>query len=378
MSTSSVPLSPSRLRSLCPSGGQKHYSEETTLPTATFPPYRPRYHCWLSPLLGRPGQIACFGRRISTAREVRCRVSGGTAVAAATPGGGGGAAPACRGRGRPDNVEQPLQCAGRSTHIILYAVYNNLMFVNLMYNHPSMYLVISSSRLLMTAVVWQMQFKVQISPIRKGALILITLGIFTKDMMGQEPSSDEENKDGDTLSSYYAASLLIIFQMSCSVMAGIYNKNLLKNDGCDQYLQNISLYVNSVVINLLIEAGFMRSKEKFDFASEMEMLVSPISISIVLTLATAGIMSSMVLRYENSITKGVASASETILTSTVEFFCYGYTFMMPELFGSMLVGAGIVLYSFTASLGLQKKGTRLAKKKEIWFECKDKDRKSEC
>ena len=57
-------------------------------------------------------------------------------------------------------------------------------------------------------------------------------------------------------------------------------------------------------------------------------------------------MSSMVLRYENSITKGVASASETILTSMIEFFCYGYTFMIPELFGIMLVGVGTVLYSF--------------------------------
>lgn len=229
---------------------------------------------------------------------------------------------------------------------ILYAIYNNLMFMNLRSNHPSTYLVISSARLLMTAAVWQIQFGVQIATMRKVALILITLGIFAKDMTGQEPSTDEENKGGDSISSYYAAVLLILFQMSCSVMAGIYNEKLLKHDVCNQYLQNICLYFNSVIINLLIGTGFMRSKESISFASEMEMLMTPISILIVLTLATAGIMSSMVLRYENSITKGVASASETILASMIEFFCYGYTFLIPELFGIILVGVGTVLYSF--------------------------------
>ena len=237
---------------------------------------------------------------------------------------------------------------------ILYAIYNNLMFMNLRSNHPSAYLVLSSSRLLMTAVVWQIQFKVQIVNIRKVALVLITLGLFAKEMIGQEPGIDEENNDGDTIQSYYGV-LLILFQMSCSVMAGICNENLLKNDDCDQYLQNICLYVNSIAINLLIGAGFMSSKEEVDFASEMEMLMSPISISIILTLATAGIMSSMVLRYENSITKGVASASETALTSLIEFCFYGYTFMMPELFGIMLVSAGTVLYSFSGPVKIKKR-----------------------
>ena len=244
---------------------------------------------------------------------------------------------------------------------ILYAIYNNLMFINLRSTHPSTYVVISSSRLVMTAIAWQMAFKVQISPIRLLAIILITSGILAKEGLrqGQDPVSKYGDGDGDEdliLSSYLATVMLILVQMACSVMAGIYNEKLLKNDVCNQYLQNICLYVNSIGINILIVGGIVISgKYEFDFASEMKTLMSPISISIVLTLATAGITSAMVLRYENSITKGIASASETALTAMVEWFWYGRVFMVPELFGITLVSAGTALYFFSPSTRKKEK-----------------------
>ena len=137
--------------------------------------------------------------------------------------------------------------------------------------------------------------------------------------------------------------------MTCSVMAGIYNEKLLKNDRCDQHVQNICLYVNSIAINLLIlGAGlFMKQREEWRIVSELAMLMSSRSILIVIFLAIAGIMSSVVIRFENSITKGVASASETVLVSMIEFFCYGRGFFLLEIFGIMLVSVGTVLYSFS-------------------------------
>jgi drug/metabolite transporter (DMT)-like permease len=236
---------------------------------------------------------------------------------------------------------------------ILYAIYNNLMFINLRSTRPSTYLVISSSRLLMTAVAWQWAFKVQIPPIRQLAIMLITSGILAKDCLGQgqDPVSKVGYGDEDLISSSYLATvMLILVQMACSVMAGIYNEKLLKDDVCNQYLQNICLYVNSIGINILIGGGIVISrKDEFDFASEMKMLMSPISIAIVFTLATAGITSAMVLRYENSITKGIASASETALTAMIECFWYGRVFMVPESFGITLVCAGTALYFFSPS-----------------------------
>ena len=244
---------------------------------------------------------------------------------------------------------------------LLYAIYNNLMFLNLRANHPSMYLLLCSSRLLMTAIVWQTHFQVKISSIRKGALVFITLGIcLSKGMMKEEVTGDTiDNVDDDTSSlspSTFSGTILILFQMSCSVMAGVYNEKLLKNDKFDQNLQNICMYLNSIVINLLI--GSLSSATTttttsegglIDILSEMRRLFKPISMLTVLLLAGAGIMSSMVLRYENSVTKGVASACETVLASLIEFFCYGHVFGISELFGIVLVSIGTILYSFSPS-----------------------------
>jgi len=79
---------------------------------------------------------------------------------------------------------------------ILYAAYSNLMIVNLKFNNPTVYIVLSISRLLMTAVVWQVQFQVKISNNRKAALFLITVGII---LMGMKElaagRSDDVNEE---------------------------------------------------------------------------------------------------------------------------------------------------------------------------------------
>jgi hypothetical protein len=77
----------------------------------------------------------------------------------------------------------------------------------------------------------------------------------------------------------------------------------------------------------------------------LENLVSPSAILIVLSLSIAGIMSSLVLRYENSITKCVASASETICTSLIESFWFGRSFKTTEWLSILLVSTGTVLYT---------------------------------
>ena len=133
--------------------------------------------------------------------------------------------------------------------------------------------------------------------------------------------------------------------MSCSVLAGIFNEKQLKTDDCSLHLQNVSLYIISVAINFIIASAAIFNDNEFDFASELKTISSSTSILIVLTLAAAGIMSSLVIRHFDSVTKGVASASETVLTSLIEYFWFGHTFMAPEMIGISLVSAGTVLYT---------------------------------
>ena len=253
---------------------------------------------------------------------------------------------------------------------LLYAIYNNLMFFNLSSNNPTVYLVISSSRLVMTTVVWQMHFKTHVTAVKKGAVILITCGMLVKDIIERGGVSDLDSATVSSSSSFNLAGIgglfLIVFQMSCSVSAGVYNEKLLKHVKCDQNVQNIALYVNSIGVNLLVvlamqikivvsgeggmnSGGGVGSMLANHLYILKTLVASTSSVLIIFTLATAGIMSSLILRHENSVTKGVASASEIPLTTVIEYCYFGQVYQAPEILGVMLVTLGTVVYSLPAS-----------------------------
>jgi drug/metabolite transporter (DMT)-like permease len=241
---------------------------------------------------------------------------------------------------------------------ILYAIYNNLMFFNLRSNLPTvLYRIITASRLLITAAAWHIYFKDGgiLSLMRMLAIVLITLGIFTSRGIAEPNDTDVPLQEVSPYRHHNIGNaILIVFQTLCSVLADIYNEKLLKNDTCSQHLQNICLYLNSIAVNVILGAvivSITRSNdEPFAMDLEINKLVSPTSsILIVLTLSMAGIMSSMVLRYTSSITKGVASASETVFTSLIEYFWFGRVYNIPEFLGILLVSTGIAVYSIHPS-----------------------------
>jgi len=238
---------------------------------------------------------------------------------------------------------------------ILYALYNNLMFFNLKSNHPSVYLVLSNSRLVMTAFAWQLVFNVRILHFRKVAILFILVGILARDIVIASVG-EKAGRDSNDARFFFtdAGTILILVQMTCSVLASVYNEKMLKTNNCNWLLQNISLYINSVVINLVIIASsavFQVQNDEIHIGlSEMRSLMSsPTSILIVLTMATGGIIASMVLRHVDSVTKNVAGATTMVLTSLLEYFFFEHYFMAPEIIGIVLVSAGSVLYNIPAS-----------------------------
>jgi hypothetical protein len=73
---------------------------------------------------------------------------------------------------------------------ILYTTYNNLMLLNLRSNAPTAYLIITSSKLVITAVAWKVNFEGgDVTPLRKLAIAIITLGIFIRAISGQKGTS---------------------------------------------------------------------------------------------------------------------------------------------------------------------------------------------
>lgn len=254
---------------------------------------------------------------------------------------------------------------------VLYAIYNNLMFLNLKNNEPTFYLIMSSSRLVMTTILWQKVFNTPIVCLKKIAIVIITLGIFSKDMFSQGTINDDgritTNDEWTTLLSRNGCSkgLIIVLQMLCSVFASIFNERLLKNIDSSQHLQNICLYINSVAINAILGvARYVTNEKEINFTAVVDMILVPVSLIIISILSLIGILTSTILRYENSVTKGVASASETVLTSMIEYLYFGERYKISEIFGILLVSAGTLIYSIPPEL-VKTKGSH-SKKIKKW------------
>mmetsp|Transcript_17226 Transcript_17226/g.25297 ORF Transcript_17226/g.25297 Transcript_17226/m.25297 type:complete len:427 (-) Transcript_17226:358-1638(-) len=252
---------------------------------------------------------------------------------------------------------------------LLYAVYNNLMLVNLKSHHPTVYLILSTSRVLMVAYAWQIVFNVKISQMKKLGLVAIVLGIVAKgvfaeqdldnvgvtalykSLFSQEDHIHVPKMSSEKFQKVLFGSALVIFQMACSVIVSVYNEKLLKDNPCNQQLQNICLYINSIAVNAIFFAatkwmsrGAASSIEK-DSSGDASSIFTPSVILLVFNLALSGIITSFVLRYVNSLTKSVASATETIFTYLIEvcFFQYGLEYF--EALSVILVTIGAIVYA---------------------------------
>lgn len=191
----------------------------------------------------------------------------------------------------------------------------------------------------MVALAWQVLFQVQIPQKRKVALGLITAGFVTKCLKNNVSTETEIKK---TWADSAFATLLVLLQMTCSVMASVYNEKMLKQVDCDQYLQNICLYLNSIMINLFVFASF--SKGVKDVGQEPPLL-SKTTIAIVFTLAAAGLMTAMILRSAGSVTKCVVTASITVVTCIIDVVFFDYHLVGQEAVAVVLVTLGSALYS---------------------------------
>lgn len=223
----------------------------------------------------------------------------------------------------------------------LYAICNNLMMFNLKNNNPIVYQILKGSRLLMVAVVWQIFFQTQIPKKRKVALVLITIGLMIKCF---EQNGDAGVKDVHMEKSWWEALFgfsLVLLEMACGVMASVYNEKMLKQVKCDQYLQNICLYLNSIVINAAI---FLVPTDTNGGGQEASLL-SKTSVMIVIALAAGGLMTAMMIRAAGSVTKCVVAASITIVTCVIDVAFFNYKLVTPEAVAVTLVTLGSAIYS---------------------------------
>jgi drug/metabolite transporter (DMT)-like permease len=233
------------------------------------------------------------------------------------------------------------------------------MFINLKHNSPTVYLLVASSRLIMKSIAWQIQFKVSMSRGKQMSLLLIILGIMSQCFNYNAASTMEvySLSDSTNVQSMETGNsrsvVLIVIQMMISVMVSVYNqRGVVKDDTFNEYLESIGLHVNSVVINMIISVCMLASRSdsssrdasSVDWFGWKQWISSLDTLVIIISLAVGGLMSSQMMRYENSIVKGVVSASEIITVAIIQYVLFKDTLSLSDVMGILLVAVGVMLY----------------------------------
>ena len=186
-------------------------------------------------------------------------------------------------------------------------------------------------------------------------MLLLTSGCVLKQMGYSQKTAKAENiEPGFNLSDYINANLLLILvQVFSSCFAGVYNEYLLKekDNHVDIMLQNVFMYVDSIVCNVLLLLLYVPNDGTSGGLVEafsIESLSTIFNIKVILIMinnAMIGIVTSLFLKSLNSILKTFASALELMFTAVLSWIIFGIPLDFLTVIAIGIVSYATFLYS---------------------------------
>ncbi|KPI92815.1 PREDICTED: CMP-sialic acid transporter 1 [Papilio xuthus] len=224
---------------------------------------------------------------------------------------------------------------------LLYCFYNNLAFINLSHYDPTSYYILLQFRVVLTALLFQFLFNKKLTSMQWVSLVILTLGCMIKNFDAATVQSDDDSDIWLQIFNIYFLS--INFQNFCSCLAGTYNEYLLKTKGSnvDIFLQNVFMYLDSVICNLFI---LMYKGELGNIFRDMESLKDTTVVLITVNSAIVGIVTSFFLKNLNSILKTYASALELIITAVVCYILFHIIITGFTILSICLVSVAVAMY----------------------------------
>lgn len=166
---------------------------------------------------------------------------------------------------------------------LLYAMYNNLAFVGLQYFDAPTYFILMQIRIAVTGVIAQIVFGRHLTARQWGAIGLLTFGCAVK---------EAGSFSGSSLSVPVAGYLVLAFQVSCSVCAGIANEKLLKGSVGQVNVQNVYMVIMSLLWNgvfVLFQSSSSSAKAPIGVNTVTTILTNPVAVCIMLNNALIGL-----------------------------------------------------------------------------------------
>ncbi|CAL3967738.1 unnamed protein product [Diplocarpon coronariae] len=214
---------------------------------------------------------------------------------------------------------------------LLYALINNTIFVAYKLADPGTVALIKSGVILITALLMVFALNSDISKVQWIAIIIQLCGLVTTQYRPETGSSYP-----------YSTYMVLIFQVTISAVAGVYNQALLKSDQASIHAQNAVLYGCGVCINAMVhltlsyyagnEPGLF---EGYTSAAAYLVIVSNVFIGLAITA---------VYKYANAVIKCLATAVATGILLYISPILFG-TNTAPLIFpGGLIVFISSYLY----------------------------------
>lgn len=223
----------------------------------------------------------------------------------------------------------------------LYSLYNNLAFISLSAFDPTTYYLLLQLRVALTGIIYQVIFKKTLSRVQWMSLLLLTVGCMIKEMDFSNMSNIFSGLAGKEWNF-----LLLMFQMSCSCLAGVYNEYLLKKESpsANIFIQNVFMYLNSIICNAVMVFFNEPLSQTFSRQSLAAVLVPSVLI-LMLNNAGGGITTSFFLRNLNSIMKTFTGAIELTCSAILCYLFFGIPIYLNTVVSIVTVSYATILYS---------------------------------
>lgn len=270
----------------------------------------------------------------------------------------------------------------------LYSLYNNLTFINLKLFDPTTYQCLMQFRIVLTAIIYQILFRKRLRKSQWISLAILTLGCLvkqfgmisnhlakhhienqkfhyeyigipsTKPMNANflEKAPEAVNSFLQTFFRFSMSTLLIMLQMFCSCFAGVYNEYLLKDKSSsltsDIILQNIYMYVDSLVCNALVYlVANTKNPDTDNIGSKslisdlLGILTHGLILIIIVNNAISGLVASIFLKKLNSILKTFASAIEVFAVAFLAHYLFNDPIDAFTMIALVMVTIALYIYS---------------------------------
>jgi len=217
----------------------------------------------------------------------------------------------------------------------------NLMYNNLGISDPATYNVLVQLKVVVTGVTWQCLLAKRLSSKQWLSLFLITGGCMLKEAGKLDKGMYWAVKHNAW------AWMSLLGQIMCSVLAGVYTEVLLKGAGDEKVttnLQNICMYIQSILCNVI----YLSARGTLSEAVSLEnatAVMTPLVMAVILTVATAGVITGFLLKHLDSIVKSIAGAFEVMFTMFLSWLWFSVPLTPHGCFAALIVGCGVALYS---------------------------------